>query len=44
VEWFLTLVFHILDLIHTRISYLSVEKAGDVHDICNSLCQLLYYD
>jgi len=26
-----------LDLIHNRISYPSVEKAGDVYDICNSL-------
>jgi len=38
-----------LDLIHNRISYPSVEKAGDVYDICNclhcdSLCQLLNDD
>ena len=38
-----------LDLIHNRISYASVEKAGDVYDICNSLhcdslCQLLNVD
>jgi len=38
-----------LDLIHNRIIYPSVEKAGDVYDICNclrcdSLCQLLNDD
>jgi len=38
-----------LDLIHNRITYPSVEKAGDVYDICNclhcdSLCQLLNDD
>ena len=38
-----------LDLIHNRISYPSVEKAGDVYDICkclhcDSLCQLLNDD
>jgi len=33
-----------LDLIHNRISYPSVEKAGDVYDICNSLCQVLNDD
>jgi len=38
-----------LDLIHNRISYPSVEKAGDVYDICyclhcDSLCQLLNVD
>jgi len=38
-----------LDLIHNRITYPSVEKAGDVYDICNclhcdSLCQLFNDD
>jgi len=38
-----------LDLIHNRISYPSVERAGDVYDICSSLhcdslCQLLNDD
>jgi len=33
-----------LDLIHNRISYPNVEKAGDVYDICNCLCQLLNDD
>jgi len=38
-----------LDLIHNRITYPSVEKAGDVYDICkclhcDSLCQLLNDD
>jgi len=44
VEWFLTLVFQILNLIHNRISYPNVEKEGDTYDISNSLCQLLNDD
>ena len=33
-----------LDLIHNRISYPSVEKASDIYDIWDSLCQLLNND